>query len=73
MEEVSVYCISVVVSVCCCCAGINRCKLCLGRCCLLVNDVMNVLIEYGEIDPNAEVTILCCLFISVVVIVFVVE
>ena len=65
--------ISAVVSVCCCCAGVNRCKLCKGRCCSLVNDVMNVLIEYGEIDPNTEVTIIVLLFVSVVVIVFVVE
>ena len=41
----------------CCCAGVNRCKLCKGRCCSLVNDVINILIEYGEIDPNAEVNI----------------
>ena len=43
---------------CCCCAGVNRCKICKGRCCLLVNNVINVLVEYGEIHPNAEVIIL---------------
>ena len=49
----------VLLLVCCCCAGVNRCKLCKGRSCQLVNDVMNILIEYGEIDPDAEVNILC--------------
>ena len=49
-----------IVSVCCCCcAGINCCKLCKGRCCSLVNDVINILIEYREIDPDAEVNIVC--------------
>ena len=48
-----------IVSVCCFCAGINRCKLCKGRCCSLVNDVINILIEYGEIDLDAEVNIVC--------------
>ena len=57
MGEVSVY-FGVVVSVSCC-SGINHCKVCKGRCCSLVNDVINVLVEYGEIDPNAEVIILC--------------
>ena len=42
---------------CCCCAGVNRCKLCKGWCCSLVNDVINILIEYGEIDLDAEVNI----------------
>ena len=42
---------------CCCCAGVNRCKVCKERCCALVNDVINILIEYGKIDPDAEVNI----------------
>ena len=41
-----------------CFAGVNRCKLFKGQCCSLVNDVINILIEYGEIDPNAEVNII---------------
>ena len=28
-----------------------------GRCCSLVNDVINIRVEYGEIDPDAEVNI----------------
>ena len=52
---------SVLLLCCCycviCCAGVNRCKLCKGRCCQLVNDVMNVLVEYGEIDQDEEVNI----------------
>ena len=43
---------------CCCCAGVNCCKICKGRCCTLVNDVVNVLVEHGEVDPDAEVTII---------------
>ena len=50
----------VLVLVCYCCAGVNRCKLCKGRCCQLVNDVVNVLVEYGEIDQDAEVKIKSC-------------
>ena len=54
--------VSVSVLWCClcfydCCAGVNRCKMCRGKCCSLVNDVINVLVEYGEIDPDAEVTV----------------
>ena len=33
----------------------NRYRMCRGKCCSLVNDVINVLVEYGEIDPDAEV------------------
>ena len=29
--------------------------MCRGKCCALVNDVINVLGEHGEIDPDAEV------------------
>ena len=29
--------------------------MCHGKCCALVNDVINVLKEHGEIDPDAEV------------------
>ena len=35
----------------------NRCRMCRGKCCSLVNDVINVLVEYGEIDPDAEVSV----------------
>ena len=47
-----------------CFAGVNRCKMCRGWCCSLVNDVINILVEYGEIDPDAEVNIsvICVLF-----------
>ena len=54
------YCVVVLLVLCCCCAGVNRCKLCKGRCCSLVNDLINILVEYGEIDPNAEVNIVYC-------------
>ena len=54
----------------CCCAGVNRCKLCKGRCCSLVNDVINILIEYGEIDPNAEVNIITYLNVMVILLCF---
>ena len=36
-----------------------------------MNDVVNVLVEHGEVDPGAEVTIV--VLIVVIVIVFVVE
>ena len=29
--------------------------MCKGRCCALVNDVINTLTEQGELDPDAEV------------------
>ena len=29
--------------------------MCRGRCCALVNDVINTLTEQGELDPDAEV------------------
>ena len=49
--------IIVLLLVFCCCVGVNHCRLCKGWCCQLVNDVVNLLVEYGEIDPNAEVNI----------------
>ena len=57
---------------CCCidcyyCAGVNRCKMCRGWCCSLVNDVINILVEYGEIDPDAEVNVSVSLCVVVVV------
>ena len=54
------------------CAGVNRCKMCRGKCCSLVNDVINVLVEYGEIDPDAEVSVsvgLC----TIIVLCFIIE
>ena len=38
-----------------CCAGVDRCRMCRGHCCALVNDVINTLTEQGELDPDAEV------------------
>ena len=35
--------------------GVDRCRMCKGRCCALVNDVINTLTEQGELDPDAEV------------------
>ena len=34
------------------------CKVCRGHCCALVKDLINVLEEYGEIEPNEEVCVL---------------
>ena len=31
--------------------------MCRGKCCSLVNNVINILVEYGEIDPDAEVNV----------------
>ena len=33
-----------------------------GKCCTLVNDVVNTLVERGELDPEAKVNIIlvCC-------------
>ena len=41
--------------------------MCRGRCCSLVNDVINILVEYGEIDPDAEVNISVSLCVVLVV------
>ena len=38
-----------------CDSGGDRCQLCRGRCCTLVNSVINALTEQGDLDPNAEV------------------
>ena len=40
-----------------CCAGVDRCRMCRGRCCALVNSVINALTEQGELDPDAEVVL----------------
>ena len=58
MEEVGVSLCCVIVLLCCFGAGVNHCKLFKGRCCSLVNDLINILIEYGEIKPNEEVNII---------------
>ena len=42
--------------------GEVRCSVCRGCCCALVKDLINVLVEYGEIEPNEEV----CIRLSVV-------
>ena len=44
--------------------------MCRGRCCSLVNDVINILVEYGEIDPDAEVNISVCLYVIVILLCF---
>ena len=44
--------------------------MCRGKCCSLVNDVINILVEYGEIDPDAEVNINNCLCVIVIVLCF---
>ena len=36
----------------------NRCRVCRGLCCTFVNDVINILVEHGELDPDAEVNII---------------
>ena len=44
--------------------------MCRGRCCTFVNDVINILVERGELDPDAEldIIVLCvyCLYVFVV-------
>ena len=35
--------------------GVDRCRMCKGHCCALVNDVINTLTEQEELDPDAEV------------------
>ena len=37
------------------CVGVDRCRMCKGRCCALVNDVINTLTEQGELDPDSKV------------------
>ena len=41
--------------------------MCSGKCCSLVNDVVNILVEYGEIDPDAEVNVSVSLCVVLVV------
>ena len=38
-----------------CYLGGEKCQLCSGSCCTLVNSVISALVEEGELDPNAEV------------------
>ena len=38
-----------------CYLGGEKCQLCSGSCCTLVNSVINALVEEGDLDPNAEV------------------
>ena len=33
------------------------CSVCRGHCCALVKDLINMLVEYGEIEPNEEVCV----------------
>ena len=44
----------------------NRCRICHGHCCTFINDVINVLVERGELDPDAEVNIIV-LFVVLIV------
>ena len=48
--------------------GEVRCSVCQGHCCALVKDLINVLVEYGEIEPNEEV---CFRLIIVLLILFI--
>ena len=50
--------------------GESRCKVCHGRCCSLVKDLINVLVEYGEVEPNEEV---CVVFVYWLLIVLFLE
>ena len=72
MVEVSVSVLWCYLYFCDCCAGVNRCKMCHGKCCSLVNDVINVLVEYGEIDPDAEVSVSVSLC-TMIVLIFIIE
>ena len=45
--------------------GVDRCRMCKGRCCALVNDVINTLIEQGELDPDAEVIVSVVLLVLI--------
>ena len=45
-----------------CYLGGVSCQLCGGSCCRLVNSVIDALVEEGELDPNAEVYIILCIF-----------
>ena len=51
---------SVVVFDYCCCVGVGHCGMCWGTCCPLVNDVINTLVECGELDQDAEVSVIVC-------------
>ena len=44
----------------------NRCRICHGRCCTYVNDVNNILVERGELDPDAEVNIIVLCVVLIV-------
>ena len=35
--------------------GETRCKVCHGTCCALVKDLINMLVEHGEIEPTEQV------------------
>ena len=45
--------------------GVDRCRICKGRCCALVNDVINTLTEQGELDPDAEVIVSVVLLVLI--------
>ena len=41
--------------------GSNVCTFCLGVCCSLMRDLINMLVEFGEVKPNQKV---CLVFIN---------
>ena len=45
--------------------GVDRCRMSKGRCCALVNDVINTLTEQGELDPDAEVIVSVVLLVLI--------
>ena len=42
--------------------------MCWGTCCPLVNDVLNAIVEVGELDKDAEVSVsvfYCCVYVII--------
>ena len=37
--------------------GVGCCSVCWGTCCPLVNDVVNTLVECGELNQDAELNV----------------
>ena len=48
----------VIVLKCCCGVGVRHCRVCRGQCCAFVNDIIDILVECGELDPDAEVVVI---------------
>ena len=51
-----------------CYSGGDKCRMCRGHCCSLVNSVINSLTEQGDLDPNAEVYCLWCYILNVFIV-----